>query len=118
MATARVILRSCNTRRNIHRVLSGQVRCLHPTTEKPVFRWEVSPPAVSLPQLFVIPKADHPHFQDPLDIESQLSAEEIAIRYAYILAAMFVTRPHLKELSDTARDFCRARTFSHPQLGT
>jgi hypothetical protein len=52
MATARVILRSCNTRRNIHRVLSGQVRCLHATTEKPVFRWEVSPPASTLCNLF------------------------------------------------------------------
>ncbi|KAI9465274.1 acyl-CoA dehydrogenase domain-containing protein [Lactarius psammicola] len=54
--------------RNILSLSNGQVRRYHPTGDKPVFHWE-----------------------DPLDIESQLSEDEIAIR-------------------DTARDFCRACT--------
>ncbi|KAF8270510.1 acyl-CoA dehydrogenase domain-containing protein [Lactarius quietus] len=51
--------------RNCLSLSSGQVRRYHQTGDKPVFHWE-----------------------DPLDIESQLSEDEIAIR-------------------DTARDFCR-----------
>ncbi|KAF8483773.1 acyl-CoA dehydrogenase domain-containing protein [Russula ochroleuca] len=62
---SRIMLRSSGPHRNIPRVFGAQLRSLHETAEKPVFRWE-----------------------DPLDLESQLSAEEIAIR-------------------DTARDFCR-----------
>ncbi|KAI0000915.1 acyl-CoA dehydrogenase domain-containing protein [Russula vinacea] len=62
---SRIVLGSSGPHRNISRVFGAQLRHLHETAEKPVFRWE-----------------------DPLDLENQLSAEEIAIR-------------------DTARDFCR-----------
>jgi hypothetical protein len=43
---ARVILRSRSAHRWIHRVPSGQVRRLYGTANKPVFRWEVSPPTL------------------------------------------------------------------------
>lgn len=65
---ARMILRTRTgavAGKDILRLSNGQVRRYHQTGNKPVFHWE-----------------------DPLDMESQLSEDEIAIR-------------------DTARDFCR-----------
>ncbi|KAI9455652.1 acyl-CoA dehydrogenase domain-containing protein [Russula earlei] len=62
---ARITLKSRSAHRALPRALSGQVRRLHETAKRVPFRWE-----------------------DPLDLESQLSEEEITIR-------------------DTARDFCR-----------
>ncbi|KAN0125649.1 Acyl-CoA dehydrogenase/oxidase, N-terminal and middle domain containing protein [Russula decolorans] len=62
-----IVLRSTGPHRNLPCAFRGQqrLRHLHETAEKPVFRWE-----------------------DPLELESQLSGEEISIR-------------------DTARDFCQ-----------
>ncbi|KAH9952693.1 acyl-CoA dehydrogenase domain-containing protein [Russula dissimulans] len=62
---AHIMLRSRSARRSFAYFSSGQVRCLHEAAPKALFRWE-----------------------DPFDLENQLSGEEIAIR-------------------DTARDFCR-----------
>lgn len=64
--TRHIVLRSTGLHRNLPHAFRGQqLRRLHETAEKPVFRWE-----------------------DPLELESQLSGEEIAIR-------------------DTAREFCQ-----------
>ncbi|KAF8504730.1 glutaryl-CoA dehydrogenase [Russula emetica] len=60
-----IVLRSTGPHRNLFHAFRGQLRHIHETAEKPVFRWE-----------------------DPLELESQLSGEEIAIR-------------------DTAREFCQ-----------
>jgi len=80
---ARVLLRSRILHRNIDRVLSGQVRHLHGNAAKPVFHWEVSPTATPRRSCW-FPNNQSPYFQDPLDLESQISAEEIAIRYALV----------------------------------
>lgn len=79
---ARIALRSSGPHRNLSRVFSTPLRHLHEPAEKHVFHWEVSSSSESPPQAV---EFQLPHFQDPLELESQLSGEEIAIRCAYFL---------------------------------
>lgn len=76
---ARIALRSGGPHRNLSRVFSTPLRHLHEPVEKHVFHWEVSSSSESPPQAVEFQLL---HFQDPLELESQLSGEEIAIRCA------------------------------------
>ena len=66
--------------KNILRLSNGQIRRYHQAGNKPVFHWEVC-----LSVRVVDTSECHSLFQDPQDLESQLSEDEIAIRYALAL---------------------------------
>jgi len=55
------------------------------------------------------------YLQDPLDVVSQLSSEEIAIRYAYILLP---SSPDSKVAQRHGTGLLSSAYFSHPYLGT
>jgi hypothetical protein len=103
---SRIMLRSSGPHRNIPRVFGAQLRSLHETAEKPVFRWEVCRPACRrlLDSERQPPSIFRTHWilrANCLQRKSQFGMHNFRSKVSH----------NSKQLSDTARDFCRARTF-------
>ena len=102
---SRIVLRSSGPHRNIPRVFSAQLRHLHETAEKPVFHWEVCHAASVC---WILKEQPPSIFRTPWILR-------ISCLQRKLQSGMHNLRSKVssgsKRLSDTARDFCRARTF-------
>ena len=105
---SRIVLGSSGPHRNISRVFGAQLRHLHETAEKPVFRWEVCQCRPAAAGRWILKGQPPSIFRTPwilrincLQRKSQSGMHNLRSK---------VPRDS-KRLSDTARDFCRARTF-------